>query len=186
MPSPDINGDALEHTCRLVHVDGSHTYEVVHEDIITARRLLGAGGVVAFDDWSTFHAPGVALAVWEEYLRGELIPLCLTPLKFYATWDPGGLTHNDVEAWAAGQPNLDMTWPHGLWRRDVRIITLAAPQQDAGPIAQPVDAPPTPAGVHGSPRTDVRSILRRIARPISLVAYRHLRDRLRRRRRRAG
>jgi hypothetical protein len=29
---------------------------------------------VIFDDWCQPHCPGVGMAVWEDYLRGDLIP----------------------------------------------------------------------------------------------------------------
>ncbi len=69
MASTSIDRAGIAGTCRLVHVDGSHAYEVVREDIVTARAALRRGGVVVFDDWSTAHAPGVAVALWEEFFR---------------------------------------------------------------------------------------------------------------------
>ncbi len=62
-PSTEIDAEALTDTCRFIHIDGSHTYDVVRQDIRTAQRMLVPGGIVAFDDISTTHTPGVALAV---------------------------------------------------------------------------------------------------------------------------
>ena len=86
--STEIDAVSRAGTCRLVHVDGSHTYDIVRRDIRTAETLLGPGGIVAFDDISTAHNPGSALAVWEEVLSGRFVPLCLTPAKLYGSWDP--------------------------------------------------------------------------------------------------
>jgi hypothetical protein len=74
-------------TFRFIHVDGSHLYSIVRQDIRTAQHLLRPRGIVAFDDYRSVHTPGVAAALWEEVTRGGLIPLCLTPQKMYATWD---------------------------------------------------------------------------------------------------
>jgi predicted O-methyltransferase YrrM len=75
-----------EHTFRFIHVDGSHRYDVVRQDVALTRRLLLPGGVVCFDDITAFHAPGVAAAVWEAVAVDGLRPLALTPKKMYATW----------------------------------------------------------------------------------------------------
>ncbi len=88
-PSVDIDAEALAGTCRLVHVDGSHQYDIVRHDIATAKQLLGPGGIVAFDDICTAHNPGSALAIWEEVLSGRFVPLLLTAAKLYGTWDGG-------------------------------------------------------------------------------------------------
>lgn len=82
-----IQAGNLSRTFRFIHIDGSHLYPIVRQDIFTARVLLREGGIVIFDDYRSEHTPGVAAAVWEEVILGRLIPLCLTPQKFYATWD---------------------------------------------------------------------------------------------------
>ncbi len=115
---------------RFVHIDGSHTYEVVRADIRTARRLLGPGGVVVFDDWSTSWA-GVGLAIWEEYLRDELIPLCFTRMKFYATWDDSGLKASDIDQWAMARHEIDSTYVHRLRGRAARYLTIDDARESA-------------------------------------------------------
>ena len=72
-------------TFRFIHIDGSHLYQIVKQDLHTASELLEKGGIVAIDDYRTAHTPGVAAAAWEAVLAGRLIPLCLTPQKMYAT-----------------------------------------------------------------------------------------------------
>jgi hypothetical protein len=72
-----------------VHIDASHLYEHVREDIAAARQLLGPDGVVVFGDIRTAHAPGVAAAVWEEVTLGSLNVLVVGEVKLYGTWsDP--------------------------------------------------------------------------------------------------
>ena len=71
---------------RLVHIDGSHLYEVVREDINLSRQLLKHKGVVVFDDYRSPHTPGVAAALWDAVLHEGLHPFCLSPGKMYAYW----------------------------------------------------------------------------------------------------
>jgi hypothetical protein len=82
----------LSPTFRFIHIDGSHLYQIVKQDLHTASELLGKGGIVAIDDYRTAHTPGVAAAAWEAVLLGRFIPLCLTPQKMYAT-----CKHTDVD-----------------------------------------------------------------------------------------
>jgi len=154
-PSTSLDRDRLAGRFRFIHIDGGHAYEVVREDILTARRLLGKGGVVVFDDWSQPHCPGVALAVWEEYLRGELIPLCLTSTKLYATWDSGGLTSQDLDEWAAAQSGIEMSYAYRLAGRDVR--SYVQKKADGLRPGQPVAL---------SPESALRRALRQIVPPI--------------------
>lgn len=111
---------------RFVHIDGGHSHDVVGQDIATARRLLGPGGVVVLDDWSTSHAPGVARALWAAYDEGGLIPLAFTPGKFYATWDPDGLTAAEVAEWARAHPDLESTYEHRFGDHAARHFTTGA------------------------------------------------------------
>lgn len=79
-------------SCRFAHVDASHSYDDVRHDIGAVRRLLGPGGVVAFDDYRTEHTLGTAAAVWEAVATEELHPIAATSHKMYATWsDPAPL-----------------------------------------------------------------------------------------------
>jgi hypothetical protein len=95
---------SLSPTFRFIHIDGSHLYRIVKQDLHTASELLKKGGIVAIDDYRTAHTPGVAAAAWEAVLGGKLIPLCLTPQKMYAT-----CKHTDVawlrklRKWSQGQ-----------------------------------------------------------------------------------
>src|SRR5579872_1098568 len=85
---------------RLVHVDGSHTYEDVRSDLQLAKSLLCSGGVVVADDYRQLHTPGVAAATWQAVATG-LRPMLLSPGKFYGSWAPDdtfvGLLSHAVE-----------------------------------------------------------------------------------------
>jgi hypothetical protein len=72
---------------RFAHIDGSHLYDEVVNDIALAREVLVDGGVVVFDDVGGLQKPGVTAAVWEAVASGGLVPLAQTG-KLYATW-PG-------------------------------------------------------------------------------------------------
>jgi predicted O-methyltransferase YrrM len=100
----------LEHvaarSCRFVHVDASHLYEHVAQDVDSARAMLRADGVVVFDDFRAEHTPGTAAAVWEGVITKGLRPICLTANKLYGTWgDPAPYQEALVE-WLTGQPDL--------------------------------------------------------------------------------
>jgi SAM-dependent methyltransferase len=135
--SYEIDRDRLAAHFRLIHVDGSHAYADVRAAILIAQRLLGPGGAVILDDWSQAQAPGVALAIWEEYARGDLIPLCLTQFKMYATWGRGGLTALALDAWARRQPDFDISEAHQLGRYEVRQYSMKPP-----PVTTPEPADP--------------------------------------------
>jgi hypothetical protein len=74
-------------TVRFAHIDASHMYPQVAEDIANVRKLLAPGGVVALDDFRTEHTPGVSAAVWEAVIRDGMIPFALTRKKMFAVWD---------------------------------------------------------------------------------------------------
>ena len=204
MPSTSIDRAERAGTCRLIHVDGAHTYEAVREDIATARALLGPGGVAVFDDWATPHAVGVHVALWEEFLRGDLRLLCLSPVKLYATWDPAGLRREDVEGWVESQPDLDSSGLYHLAHGEVRLVTVATPAPEGSlsdpakppvpdsiesataplpdpakpPVPDPTESATAPLQVppaRRSSRRPVRGIVRQIAPPILLTGYRRLR-----------
>jgi hypothetical protein len=92
-PSSGLFDLELARTFRLIHVDGSHAYDLVRSDLLLSKQLLMPGGVVAFDDIISVHTPGVTAAVWEGVLRDELVPL-FQSRKFYGTW--GAPFHVDV------------------------------------------------------------------------------------------
>jgi hypothetical protein len=193
MKSSSIDRAGLARSCRIVHIDGSHAYEDVRGDIATVRDILGPGGVAVFDDWSTAHVPGVALAIWEEFLRGDAHLLCLTPLKAYITWDTAGLRRGDVERWVSAQPDLEKSYPHRLAGQDVRTVSSApaprpAPaafEMENAPVQEtPEQASGTDPTVGSAPirRRRVRRVILQLAPPLFLAGYRRARLAYRRRR----
>ena len=86
--STTLSARNLGRTFRLIHIDGSHEYQVVRSDLLLAKSLLMPGGFVIFDDIVTLHTPGVTAAVWEGVIHDGLIPVYQTH-KLYGTWsDP--------------------------------------------------------------------------------------------------
>ena len=79
-----------EQSVRFIHIDASHLYDAVAEDVRSAARLLRPGGVVVLDDYRSEHTPGVAAAAWEAVFTAGMVPVALTTQKLYATFsDPG-------------------------------------------------------------------------------------------------
>lgn len=85
-PSAMLPSRNFRRTFRLIHVDGSHEYEIVRSDLLLAKALLMPGGFVIFDDIIALHTPGVTAAVWEGVILDGLIPVFQTH-KLYGTWD---------------------------------------------------------------------------------------------------
>ncbi len=81
--------EVVEHvapgSARFVHVDASHLYAQVAEDIRAIRPLVATDAIVVFDDYRAEHTPGVAAAVWEAVAHG-FVPFALTRYKLYGTW----------------------------------------------------------------------------------------------------
>jgi SAM-dependent methyltransferase len=119
-PSSTLDAEAWAGRFRLIHIDGGHEYSVVREDIRLARKMLAPGGIVIFDDWCLPHCAGVGMAVWEDYLRGDMIPLALTDTKFYAKWDDSGVSVDEMENWIAAQPRVESPQAYQLGAHTVR------------------------------------------------------------------
>ncbi len=105
--SEDLDVGERAGTCRIVHVDGGHSFDIVRRDVGSARTLLVPGGIVAFGGVATPHFPGVALAVGELVLGGAFVPLCITGSKLYGTWDGGAVDWvAGIDDWVAREPDL--------------------------------------------------------------------------------
>lgn len=88
-----LSDTVLEHASRgshrFVHVDASHLYDHVAQDIISSQALLRPDGVLVLDDYRAEHTPGVAAATWQAVRLRDLHPIAVSPHKMYATWgDP--------------------------------------------------------------------------------------------------
>jgi hypothetical protein len=88
--------DLAPKSFRLVHIDGSHLYEVVRLDVQLVETLVVESAVVVLDDYRKPDTPGVSAAVWAAVARG-LTPLVLTNQKLYASWSPERLTVEALE-----------------------------------------------------------------------------------------
>jgi hypothetical protein len=112
---------------RLVHIDASHAYDNVVQDIATAKLLLAPGGIVVFDDYRTDHTPGVAAAVWPT-LRDGLIPLVATPSKLYGTWGDGAGWPTALDSWLASHPRIKSSMHDIAGHRLARVWRNERPQ----------------------------------------------------------
>jgi hypothetical protein len=100
--STELADERLGRSFRIVHVDGSHRYDIVRQDIANAREMVVDGGIVVVDDYRTVpHALGVAAAVWEAVTDGTLVPLLTTEQKFYGySRGDAGTTAMMLRRWA--------------------------------------------------------------------------------------
>jgi len=114
----------LSRTFRFIHVDGSHLYQIVKQDIRTSSELLKNGGIVAIDDYRSAHTPGVAAATWEAVAAGRLIPLCITPQKMYATFGARNITWlQRLKDWGEAQHELEIAVDQVCFRQILRFST---------------------------------------------------------------
>lgn len=82
---------------RFIHIDGSHLYEFVRNDLNYAlRNLTSNGGIIVIDDFRAQHTIGVSRCVWESILSGKLTPLVISAAKIYLI-RPGDSTYNAEE-----------------------------------------------------------------------------------------
>lgn len=91
-----LSRDVVDHVApgsvRFLHVDGSHEHDDVVVDAGSARTLLQPEGVVVFDDYRKFAAPGVGAAVWRAVAVDGLVPVAVTRQKLYGVYgDPAPL-----------------------------------------------------------------------------------------------
>ncbi|WP_328953860.1 class I SAM-dependent methyltransferase [Kitasatospora purpeofusca] len=106
---------------RFIHIDASHLYEHVAEDIQVARTALASDGVVVLDDYRSAHTPGVAAATWEAVFNHGLRPIVLTDSKFYGTWGDPEPAQLDLLARRGTLPHCDISSESVDGHRLVRI-----------------------------------------------------------------
>jgi hypothetical protein len=92
---------------RWVHVDASHLYEYVRQDLASSRTLLNDQGVLVCDDIRSEHTPGVAAAVWEAVVNDGLNPLVISHAKVYCTWSDPDPWKQRLAAWL---PTSGFSW----------------------------------------------------------------------------
>ena len=90
-PSSELPSMGLsDANLRVVHVDGSHSYEDCRSDILWSRRHLDDSmGLLVVDDFRAAQTPGVAAAFWETYLAGYFQDCILTEHKAYLLFGSG-------------------------------------------------------------------------------------------------
>ncbi len=110
-PSGDLAARYADRRFRFAHVDGSHLYEIVRDDLAYCRSTMVPGGIVVLDDHRSLHTPGVSMATWEQVVNGGLVPLAATASKLYATWDAAAcpVGADDLRALAGGLGYVPVT-----------------------------------------------------------------------------
>ncbi|WP_351232631.1 class I SAM-dependent methyltransferase [Streptomyces sp. NPDC002133] len=105
-PTSVISSRVRGASCRFVHIDASHLYEHVKNDIEAARELVTTDGLVVLDDFRAEHCPGVAAAAWGAVATSGLRPVCITATKMYGTWGAPEKTHDALLAWLRTRTDL--------------------------------------------------------------------------------
>lgn len=86
-PSQELKGQIDAESCRFIHVDGGHAYQVVADDLSMVRHFAADHCVLVADDYRTDHTPGVAAALWGAASQGMIYPFGLSETKMYAAFD---------------------------------------------------------------------------------------------------
>lgn len=120
-PSSVVPAEVSAGTCRFVHIDASHLYEHVYDDIGAARDALLPGGVVVLDDFRSEHTPGVSVAAWEAVLTRGLRPICLSTQKLYGTWDDPEPVQEELLAAVREREDCHLSVQQAAGHRIVRV-----------------------------------------------------------------
>jgi hypothetical protein len=138
-PSTELAHEGLGRSFRIAHIDGSHRFDVVRQDIATALDVVVHGGIVVVDDYRTIpHALGVAAAVWEAVASGRLVPVVASGQKLY------GCSPDDTEATAGMLLQWAVEAPFSSLSQRVaghEVVVFAPPLQSptlatSGPAAE--------------------------------------------------
>ncbi len=141
-PSSIVPDEVAADSCRFVHVDGSHLYEHVHDDIGAAHDLLVPDGVVVLDDFRSEHTPGVSIAAWEAVLNRGLRPICLSTQKLYATWGDPEPVQEELLAMVRARTDCHLSVQQAAGHRIIRLK------------AKGTQAPPFPPSRHADDTTE--------------------------------
>ncbi|MFF4273147.1 class I SAM-dependent methyltransferase [Streptomyces sp. NPDC001536] len=147
-PSSVISSEVAAGSCRFVHIDASHLYEHVRDDIGAAREILLPEGVVVLDDFRSEHTPGVSVAAWEAVLNRGLRPICLSTQKLYGTWGDPSSVQEELLEMLRGRADCGLSVQHAAGHRLVRARAqgMRAPEFPKSrhyvePVVEPVRAP---------------------------------------------
>ncbi|MFE4701827.1 class I SAM-dependent methyltransferase [Streptomyces sp. NPDC056738] len=168
-PSSVVPAEVAAGSCRFVHIDASHLYEHVYDDIGAAREALLPGGIVVLDDFRSEHTPGVSVAVWEAVLTRGLRPLCLSTQKLYGTWGDPEPAQEELLAAVRGREDCHLSVQQAAGHRIVRLKSTKGmrgpsfpPSRHAGTSGP--EAAPAAQGASALPRpARTRSRARRVA-----------------------
>ncbi|MEG3630920.1 class I SAM-dependent methyltransferase [Streptomyces poriticola] len=161
-PTSVITDEVAPGSCRFVHVDASHLYEHVRDDIEAARELLLPEGIVVLDDYRSEHTPGVAVAAWEAVLNGGLRPVCLSTQKLYATWADPEPVQEELLALLEARSDVSVSVQEAAGHRLVRA---------RGRSMQP---PPFPHSRHYTPPAPAAAVRSAAVRPAATARVRRL------------
>lgn len=136
-PTSEIADHVPAGSCRFVHIDASHLYDDVLADTKVSHSLLRQSGVVVFDDFRHVRTLGTAAAVWEAVATLELVPICASASKLYATWgDPSALQDELTRRFASRKRfTVDTTTIRG--RPVLRIAQVGAVERSLRKPARP-------------------------------------------------
>ena len=172
-PTSVISKEVAPGSCRFVHIDASHLYEHVHDDIGAARDLLVPDGIVVLDDFRSEHTPGVSVATWEAVLNRGLRPICLSTQKLYGTWGDPQPVQEELLAMLRDRTDVGLSVQEAAGHCLVRTRAqkgmqppffprsryYTAPEQPTSPTPAPATAPAAPAvSARRRPRSRVRRI----------------------------
>ncbi len=157
-------------SCRFVHIDASHLYEHVVQDIASSKIVAAPGAVVVFDDYRSEHCPGVAAAVWGAVANGDLRLIAVSASKLYATWDDPAPYQAALLAWLDGREDLwhgvDIVAEQSLVRIGDHGAVPPEQPKPLRPAPEPVAAAPA-APVHQSgPRPRPGAVWRKLAKDL--------------------
>lgn len=115
-PSATAFGEADRGRYRLVHIDGSHVYEDVSNDLSIVEGMLVPGGVAVLDDFNSATTLGVQQAFWNEYSKGQMRLVFNTLRKAYVTWDEGRcpITLDVLRGWTEQDEDIRIKLKPGL------------------------------------------------------------------------
>ncbi|MFI6144034.1 class I SAM-dependent methyltransferase [Streptomyces sp. NPDC051109] len=157
-------------SCRFIHIDASHLYEHVVQDIASSRVVAAPGAVVVFDDYRSEHCPGVAAAVWGAVATGELHLICVSASKLYATWDDAAPYQAELLTWLEGRKDLwhgvDLVAGQSLVRIGDEGAVPPAPPQPLRPAPEPVAEAVRQAAHLPGPRPRAGTAWRRLAKDL--------------------
>jgi len=183
-PTSVIPQEVAPGSCRFVHIDASHLYEHVRDDIGAAQELLVPGGIVVLDDFRSEHTPGVSVATWEAVLNRGLRPICLTTQKLYGTWSDPETVQEELLEMLEARTDVGLSVQEAAGHRLIRVRAQKGMQAPPFPHSRHYEEPkphtsaapkPAPVPAPRRPRSRARRIGVDLLPPIVTRAVRRAR-----------